>query len=253
MSHLGKYEYYGLVVKDSVGNEFLHDIYDTYESAVTGRNLLECSNSEIYGLRSVFKLNTTHSENDVVFGYGVESTTHCVKLLNTIQYILNSIFLSKDIKLFCFANYGNATEYFLGKLIAQDSETTECNESLSVKTPYELSKAVVEAVKEIYKDVDVTKDHDKFISLCTAVVKNIIKSDENNQQLEKSRAKRRNRETLELELLEYRKFMNETENREFKDEEEREIAEWLGQPSYTIEPLTEEEEKRLETLKKLYT
>jgi molybdopterin-guanine dinucleotide biosynthesis protein len=65
--------------------------------------------------------------------------------------------------------------------------------------------------------------------------------------------KRENIERIELGLLRYRKYMNEPENYEGKVQAERETAEWLGEASYTIEPLSLEEEERLEYLSSVYS
>ena len=64
--------------------------------------------------------------------------------------------------------------------------------------------------------------------------------------------KYKNIEKLELEILQYRKSVNEPENYDEKIQEEKEIAEWLGQESFTIKPLTPEEERRLEYLLTIY-
>jgi len=71
--------------------------------------------------------------------------------------------------------------------------------------------------------------------------------------LQKSNFKLGNAEKIELEFLRYRKYMNEPENYEGKVQAERETAEWLGEASYTIEPLSLEEEERLEYLSSVYT
>ena len=71
--------------------------------------------------------------------------------------------------------------------------------------------------------------------------------------LQKSNFKLGNAEKIELEFLRYRKYMNEPENYEGKVQAERETAEWLGEVSYTIEPLSLEEEERLEYLSSVYT
>jgi len=68
----------------------------------------------------------------------------------------------------------------------------------------------------------------------------------------KNKSSSKSIERLELELLQYRKFINEPENYEEKVREENEIAEWLGQNSFTIKPLTPEEEQRLEYLLTIY-
>lgn len=68
----------------------------------------------------------------------------------------------------------------------------------------------------------------------------------------KNKNRCRNIEKIELELLQYRKYMNEPENYKEKIREESEIAEWLGQDSFTIKPLTPEEERRLEYLLTIY-
>ncbi len=68
----------------------------------------------------------------------------------------------------------------------------------------------------------------------------------------KNKNRCRSIEKIELELLQYRKYMNESENYEEKIREESEIAEWLGQNSFTIKPLTPEEEQRLEYLNEQY-
>ena len=77
----------------------------------------------------------------------------------------------------------------------------------------------------------------KIIKIIQQFVKNI-----------KNKNKYKNIEELELEILQYRKFMNEPENYDEKIQEEKEMAEWLGQESFTIKPLTPEEERRLEYL-----
>jgi len=64
--------------------------------------------------------------------------------------------------------------------------------------------------------------------------------------------KYKNIEKLELEILQYRKSVNEPENYDEKIQEEKEMAEWLGQESFTIKPLTPEEERRLEYLLIIY-
>jgi len=64
--------------------------------------------------------------------------------------------------------------------------------------------------------------------------------------------KYKNIEKLELEILQYRKSVNEPENYDEKIQEEKEMAEWLGQESFTIKPLTPEEERRLEYLLTIY-
>ena len=64
--------------------------------------------------------------------------------------------------------------------------------------------------------------------------------------------KYKNIEKLELEILRYRKSINEPENYDEKIQEEKEMAEWLGQESFTIKPLTPEEERRLEYLLTIY-
>ena len=81
----------------------------------------------------------------------------------------------------------------------------------------------------------------KIIKIIQQFVKNI-----------KNKNKYKNIEELELEILQYRKFMNEPENYDEKIQEEKEIAEWLGQESFTIKPLTPEEERRLEYLLTIY-
>ena len=77
-------------------------------------------------------------------------------------------------------------------------------------------------------------------------IKKIIKIIQQSVKNIKNKNKYKNIEKLELEILQYRKSVNEPENYDEKIQEEKEIAEWLGQESFTIKPLTPEEERRLE-------
>ena len=83
-------------------------------------------------------------------------------------------------------------------------------------------------------------------------IKKIIKIIKRPVDQVKNKNRCRNIEKIELELLQYRKYMNEPENYDEKIQEEKEIAEWLGQDSFTIKPLTPEEERRLEYLLTIY-
>lgn len=83
-------------------------------------------------------------------------------------------------------------------------------------------------------------------------IKKIIKIIQQSVRNIKNKNKYKNIEKLELEILQYRKSMNEPENYDEKIQEEKEIAEWLGQESFTIKPLTPEEERRLEYLLTIY-
>lgn len=83
-------------------------------------------------------------------------------------------------------------------------------------------------------------------------IKKIIKIIQQSVKNIKNKNKYKNIEKLELEILQYRKSVNEPENYDEKIHEEKEIAEWLGQESFTIKPLTPEEERRLEYLLIIY-
>ncbi len=83
-------------------------------------------------------------------------------------------------------------------------------------------------------------------------IKKIIKIIQQSVKNIKNKNKYKNIEKLELEILQYRKSVNEPENYDEKIQEEKEIAEWLGQESFTIKPLTPEEERRLEYLLIIY-
>lgn len=83
-------------------------------------------------------------------------------------------------------------------------------------------------------------------------IKKIIKIIQQSVKNIKNKNKYKNIEKLELEILQYRKSLNEPENYNEKIQEEKEIAEWLGQESFTIKPLTSEEERRLEYLLIIY-
>ena len=83
-------------------------------------------------------------------------------------------------------------------------------------------------------------------------IKKIIKIIQQSVKNIKNKNKYKNIEKLELEILQYRKSVNEPENYDEKIQEEKEIAEWLGQESFTIKPLTPEEERRLEYLLTIY-
>jgi len=90
--------------------------------------------------------------------------------------------------------------------------------------------------------------HNSLIIYVKKIIKIIYQSVENI----KNKNKYKNIEKLELEILRYRKSINEPENYDEKIQEEKEMAEWLGQESFTIKPLTPEEERRLEYLLIIY-
>jgi len=90
--------------------------------------------------------------------------------------------------------------------------------------------------------------HNSLIIYIKKIIKIIQQSVKNIQ----NKNKYKNIEKLELEILQYRKSLNEPENYNEKIQEEKEIAEWLGQESFTIKPLTSEEERRLEYLLTIY-